>query len=167
MIDVVTKGSRSWRPQLASPKPYPPTVTPFGKCWARPCYVTGSVSWKPLIDMNQCGLNCALCIKPSHDDVIKRKHFPRYWPFVRIIHQSPVNSPHKGQWRGALMFFLICAWINGWINNGEAGDLRRHRAHYDVTAMVALLEIVLISLSIDIRFAIKAYYSCSPVGSNH
>ena len=39
-----------------------------------------------------------------HDDVIKWKHFPRYWPFVRGIHRSPVNSPHKGQWRGALMF---------------------------------------------------------------
>ena len=52
------------------------------------------------------------------------------------IHRSPVNSPHKGQWRGALMFSLICAWINGWVNNGEAGDLRCHRAHYDVTVMV-------------------------------
>ena len=40
----------------------------------------------------------------SHDDVIKWKHFPRYWPFVRGIHLSPVNSPHKGQWRRALMF---------------------------------------------------------------
>ena len=70
-----------------------------------------------------------------HDDGIKWKHFPRYWPFVRGIHQPPVNSPHKGQWRGALMFSLICAWINGWINNGEAGDLRRHRAHYDVTVI--------------------------------
>ena len=47
----------------------------------------------------------------DHDDVIKRKHFPRYWPFVRGIHRSPVNSPHKGQWRGALMLSLICAWI--------------------------------------------------------
>ena len=71
----------------------------------------------------------------SHDDVIKWKHFPRYWPFVRGIHRSPVNSPHKGQWRGALMFSLIFAWINGWVNNREAGDLRRHRAHYDVTVM--------------------------------
>ena len=61
--------------------------------------------------------------------------FPRYWPFVRGIHWSPVNSPHKGQWRGALMFSLICAWINGWVNNREAGDLRRHLAHYDVTVM--------------------------------
>ena len=48
---------------------------------------------------------------------------------------SPVNSPHKGQWRWALMFSLICTRINGWVNNGEAGDLIRHRAHYDVTVM--------------------------------
>ena len=71
----------------------------------------------------------------THDDVIKWKHFPRYWPFVRGIHRSPVNSPHKGQWRGALMFSLIYARINDWVNNREAGDLRRSRAHYDVTVM--------------------------------
>ena len=49
-----------------------------------------------------------LCGSHIHDDVIKWKHFPRYWPFVRGIHRSPVNSPHKSQWRGALMFSLIC-----------------------------------------------------------
>ena len=70
-----------------------------------------------------------------HDDVIKWKHFPRYWPFVRGIHRSPVNSSHKGQWRGALMFSLICVWINDWVNNREAGDLRRYRAHSDVIVM--------------------------------
>ena len=70
-----------------------------------------------------------------HDDIIKWKHFPHYWPFVQGIYRSPVNSPLKGQWRKALMFSLICAWLNGWINNGEAGDLRRHRVHYDVTVM--------------------------------
>ena len=47
----------------------------------------------------------------THDDVIQWKHFPRYWPFVRGSHRSPVNSLHKGQWRGALMFSLIYAWI--------------------------------------------------------
>ena len=47
----------------------------------------------------------------------------------------PVNSPHKGQWRGALMFSLICARINDWVNNREAGDLRRHRGHCDVNVM--------------------------------
>ena len=63
----------------------------------------------------------------THDDVIKWKHFPRYWPFGRRIHRSPVNSPHKVQWSGDLMFSLICDWINGWVNNSEADDLRRHR----------------------------------------
>ena len=70
-----------------------------------------------------------------HDDVIKWKHFSRYWPFVWGIPRSPVNSPHKGQWRGALMFSLICVWINSWINNRKAGDLRRYQAHYDVIVM--------------------------------
>ena len=52
------------------------------------------------------------------------------------FHRSPVNSPHKGQWRGTLMFSLICAWINRWVNNWKVGDLRRHRAHYDVTVIL-------------------------------
>ena len=63
----------------------------------------------------------------DNDDVIKWKHFPR--------HRSPVNSPHKGQWRGALMFSLICVWKNGLVNTREAGDLIRYRAHYDVIVM--------------------------------
>ena len=41
---------------------------------------------------------------------------------MRGIHRSPVNSRHKFQWRGALMFSLICAWINGWVNNDKAGE---------------------------------------------
>ena len=45
---------------------------------------------------------------------------------------GPRWIPRKGQWRGALMFSLICARINGWVNNREADDLRRLRAHYDV-----------------------------------
>ena len=50
--------------------------------------------------------------------------------------EFPTN---KGQWRGALMFSLICVWINGWVNNREAGDMRRYRAHYDVTVMLHLI----------------------------
>ena len=73
--------------------------------------------------------------QPQHDDVIKWKHFPRYWPFVRGIHRSPVNYPHKGQWRKTLMFSLICVWINGIVNNSEVGDLKRYRAHYDVIVL--------------------------------
>ena len=45
------------------------------------------------------------------------------------------NSPHEGQWRGALMFSVICVWINDWVNNREAGDLTRYRAHYDVIVL--------------------------------
>ena len=48
---------------------------------------------------------------------------------------SPVNSQHKGQWRGALIFSLIWVWINGWINTRDAGDLRRYHSHYDVIVM--------------------------------
>ena len=76
---------------------------------------------------------CAIYIMMT--SIIKRKHFPRYWQFVRGIHRSPVNSPHKGQWHGALMFSLICTRINSWVNNDGAGDLRRYRTHYDVTVM--------------------------------
>ena len=72
----------------------------------------------------------------TYDDVMKWKHFPRYWPFVRGIHLSPVNSPHIGQWSGDLMFFLICAWTNSWANNGDVGDLRRNYAPYDVIVMI-------------------------------
>ena len=78
------------------------------------------------------------CILNFHDDVIKWKYFPHYWPFMRGINQSPVNFPHKGQWRGALMFSLICAWINGWVYNRKAGDLRCNRTHYDVTVVLIL-----------------------------
>ena len=61
--------------------------------------------------------------------------FPCYWLFVQGIHRSPVNSPHKGQWRGALCFLWSAPWISGWVNNHEAGGLRRHHAHYDVIVM--------------------------------
>ena len=67
--------------------------------------------------------------------------FPHCWHFVRGIHRSAVNFPHKGQWRGGLMFSLICAWTNGWVNHRESGDLSRHRAYYDVTVMDAAEEV--------------------------
>ena len=71
----------------------------------------------------------------THNGVNKWKCFPRYWLFVRGIHRSPVNSPHKGQWRESLMLSLICARTSDWVTNRDAGDLRRHRAHHDVIVM--------------------------------
>ena len=109
------------------------------------CTGTLSVSTGPLSDLRyiksdegsiQVGKqSTCLYERTAHDDVIKWKYFPRYWPFVWGIHRCPVNFPQKGQWRGTLMFSLIWAWINGWVNNREAGDLRRHRAHFDVSVM--------------------------------
>ena len=67
--------------------------------------------------------------KLHHDDVIAL--------LAICAGNSPVTGefPAKGQWRGVLMFSLICVWINGWVSNREASDLRRHRAHYDITGM--------------------------------
>ena len=62
-----------------------------------------------------------IAVLSTHDNLIKWKHFP-----------------HKCQWRGALMFSLICVWINDWVNNRESGNLRRYRAHYDVIVMCVM-----------------------------
>ena len=67
--------------------------------------------------------------------VIKCKTFSALLAFVRGIHPSIVNSLHNGLWRGALMFSLICTWIDSWVNNREAVDLKCNRAHYDITVM--------------------------------
>ena len=84
-----------------------------------------------------------------HDNVIKWKHFLCYWTFVRGIHRSPVNSPHQGQWHRALMFSFIFVRLNSSDNNGEAGDLRLLRAHYDVIVMT-FIEILITPLRLVI-----------------
>ena len=71
----------------------------------------------------------------------KWKNVPRYWLFVRGIHRSPVDFPHKGQWRVTLMFSLICAWTNFCTSNRDTGDLKNHRPRYDVTVILTYLEI--------------------------
>ena len=112
-----------------------------GNLWIRLIQPRGGVTKFWFVNFSVSGVSIALVLQVllelfesypylTHYDVIKWKHFPCYWPFVWGIYQSPVNSPHKGQWCRALMFSLICAWINGWLNNREAGDLRRHCAHY-------------------------------------
>ena len=73
--------------------------------------------------------------KSACHDVIKWKHFPLTGPLCGEFIGHRLIPLIKSQWRGALMFSLIYAWINDWVNNREAGDLRRHCAHYDVTVM--------------------------------
>ena len=75
-----------------------------------------------------------------HDDVIKWKHFPRNWPFVRGIYRSRW-IPHTKASVAELWFFcLICIWINVWVSNLNAGYLRRYRGHYDVIVMTRSAE---------------------------
>ena len=83
-------------------------------------------------------LSCLL-YSPLHDDVIKWKYVLCYWPFVRGIHRSQVNSPHKSQWRVALMFSFICAQTNSLANNGNMVDLRCHHTHHN--AIVTIIEL--------------------------
>ena len=71
----------------------------------------------------------------KHADVIKWKHFPRYRSFVRRIYRSPVDSPLRDQWRGALIFSLIYFWTKGWVNKRNIGDLRRYLAYHDTIVM--------------------------------
>ena len=73
-----------------------------------------------------------------HDDVIKWKHFPRNWPFVLGIHRSRWIPHTKASDAELWCFSFIYVWINGWVNNHEAGDLRRHRGHYDVNVMIPI-----------------------------
>ena len=72
-----------------------------------------------------CNGRCICCMMTSSNKTIFRL-------LALCAENSPVTGefPSNGQWRGALMFWS--AWINGWVNNREAGDLKRHRAHYDV-----------------------------------
>ena len=68
----------------------------------------------------------------DHNNVIKWKRFPSYWPLVRGIRRSPVeDSPHKGPVTHVLMFFDVV-----YTNNRVTGDLRRQDAHCDVTVML-------------------------------
>ena len=66
----------------------------------------------------------------DHDDVIKWKHFPRYWPFVRGIHRSAQRPVTR-----IFDVFFDLHLNKSWVNNGGAGDFRRYRAHYDIRVM--------------------------------
>ena len=70
--------------------------------------------------------------------------------------QRPVNR--------ALMFSLICARINGWVNNSEAGDLRRHHAHYDVIVMRRNIALGCIRSKICVNGDVKCQWSVAQQG---
>ena len=90
-------------------------------------------------------MNLDTCLQDNgfHNNVFKswwRHQMETFYALLGLCAGNspvPVNSPHKGQWRGALMFSVICAWINDWVNNREADDLRRHCGYYDVSVMIA------------------------------
>ena len=144
---------------------------------------TGAIIWLGTTDpITPCGTVSHFIIKSTvlymcivYDDVIKWEHFLRYWPFVRGIQRSPVNSPHKGRWGRAFMFYSSAPWINGRVNNQEAGwfktpsrSLWRHcnaiytflhlSPHFDVCVHRHFYEQLIPYVTIDlvyIRFAFK------------
>ena len=96
--------------------------------------------WADFVDLCQMLYVCkkmSLCCL----DVCKINVFPWWRHQMETFSASAAlcagNSPapHKGQRRWALIFSLICAWTNGWVNNRDAVDLRRHCAHCDVIVM--------------------------------
>ena len=74
----------------------------------------------------------------------------------RVLAFCAGNSPATGEFPAQrpvtpMMFSLICAWINGWVNTREAGDLRRHRVHYDVTVIKAFRDMASLCNSITVK----------------
>ena len=106
----------------------------------------------------------------AHDDVIKWKYFPCYWPFVRGIHRSPVNFPHKGQWRGALVFFYL--FLNkrlskhwwGWWFETVSRPLWRHPNVYGIHLVWAWNEFVSHCLHPHIREFIFTHHRNTTLG---
>ena len=97
-------------------------------CFSVYCYSKYAFTWRNQLAPGWCGCNSTWW----------RHQMGTFSALLDFCEGSPpvtVTFPHKGQWRGALMFSLIFAWTNGWVNNGDAGDLSRRRAHYDVTVM--------------------------------
>ena len=137
-VPICTQGmQRTWWPEAG-------TITVTGPYWEMAFFVTTSlIGWAQALNqlwyslIKTHNIIAVLCWwmpeNGTYDDVIKWKHFPRYWPFVRGIHRSPVDSPHKGQWRGALMFSLNCALnkrlskqLWGWWFDTPSRSLCRH-----------------------------------------
>ena len=82
--------------------------------------------------------------------------FPSQW----------VNAPRKDQWRGALLISLMCASTTGWTNSQDAGDLKRHDAHCDVTVMSKRIFGFYLKVNCSVRttlFILFFYYASEPM----
>ena len=91
------------------------------------------------VDVHKSRIAVAMCVR----DTWWRHQMETFSALLAICAGNspvPVNSPHKDQRRRALMFTLICARINGWVNNREAGDFRCHSTHSDVTVMYSRVD---------------------------
>ena len=124
-------------------------VRKAGVCYHCFCAVYNVCKWSDVL----CPKVTTACwrITSSH-----YHHYTELSEGIKLVNDdvSPVNSPHKGQWLGALIFALICARINAWENNREAGDLRRYRAHYDVTVMIPMSFVFIINWLLDLRLSL-------------
>ena len=89
-------------------------------CLTRAAWEAACLTWQPVL---------------HHYYSIKWKHFPRYWPFVRGIHGSSVDSRHKGPVTRIFDDLFNVSLKKGVKNNGMAVDLRRRDAHRDVTVV--------------------------------
>ena len=79
------------------------------------------------------------CIEVSpviHDDVTKWKNFPRYWPLCGEFTGNRWIPLAKASDAELWCLLWSPSRINNWVNNREAGYLRRHRAHYDVIVVI-------------------------------
>ena len=88
----------------------------------RPMQQGSLCMWNPLSCMYKTWTNWQITCPMAYNNASLRKVT---LPF----------TAEKYQWRGALMFSVICAWTNGWANNRDAGVLKGHRSHYNVTLM--------------------------------
>ena len=93
-----------------------------------------------LLTVGSSSFRCIVWKRPGSDFTFTRwRHQMETFSALLAVcaGNSPVSGefPHKGQWRGALVFSRICAWINDWVKNGGAGDLRHYRTHYAVSVM--------------------------------
>ena len=93
--------------------------------------------WKILL--NSTLLNLVLSFRWHAENSWWRHQIgPFYVLLALCVGNSLVNSSHSGQWHRTLIFSLICAGINKWVNNRGVGDWRRHCTHYDVIVMYCL-----------------------------